>query len=113
MSGTTPGPWDKTAAAAPAPAAAAIKATDFLSAQRANKRNTWLLIVILLLLGGVLGYVGGALIESYSYSDYAYSDVERPSFAVLSAFGVIGGGALVSIGLVASAITFAFGGRLM
>jgi heat shock protein HtpX len=116
MSGTTPGPWDKTAAAAPAPAAAAIKATDFLAAQRANKRNTWLLIVILLLLGGALGYVGGALIESYSYSrsDYSYSyDVERPSFTVLSPLGVIGGGALISIGLAASAVTFAFGGRLM
>src|SRR5512138_154514 len=111
MSGTTPGPWDQTAATAPAPAAAAIKATDFLSAQRANKRNTWLLIIILLLLGGALGYVGGALIESYSYggSDYSYSyDVERPSLTVLSPLGVIGGGALVSIGLVASAVTFAF-----
>jgi heat shock protein HtpX len=118
MSGTTPGPWDKTAAVAPAPAAAAIKATDFLSAQRANKRNTWLLIIILLLLGGALGYVGGALIESYSYSysrsDYSYAyDVERPSLTTISAFGVIGGGALVSIGLIASAVTFAFGGRLM
>jgi len=133
MSDTPPGPWDKTPAASPQPppaasppptpaatpppTPAAIKATDFLSAQRANKRNTWLLIVILLLLGGALGYVGGALIESYSYpysySDYAYSDVERPSLAVLSAWGVIGGGALVSIGLVASAVTFAFGGRLM
>ena len=60
MSGTPPGPWDQTAAAALAPAAAAIKATDFLAAQRANKRNTWLLIVILLLLGAALGYVGGA-----------------------------------------------------
>src|SRR5262245_26399868 len=102
MSDIPPGPWDKTPAppppaasppptpaASPPPTPAAIKATDFLSAQRANKRNTWLLIVILLLLGGALGYVGGALIESYSYSysDYAYPDVERPSFAVLSAFG--------------------------
>jgi heat shock protein HtpX len=115
MSGTTPGPWDKTVAAAPPPAAAAIKATDFLAAQRANKRNTWLLIIILLLLGGALGYVGGALIESYSYSRSGYSsyDVERASFTVLSPLGVIGGGALVSIGLVASAVTFAFGGRLM
>jgi len=115
VSGTTPGPWDKTAAASPAPAAAAIKATDFLSAQRANKRNTWLLIIILLLLGGGLGYVGGALIESYSssYSDYSYPEVERTPFAALSPLGVIGGGALVSIGLAASAVTFAFGGRLM
>ncbi|MGH6960731.1 MAG: M48 family metallopeptidase, partial [Dongiaceae bacterium] len=80
------------------------------------KRNTWLLIVILLLLGGTLGYVGGALIDSYSYSrsysGYAY-DVERPSLVAFSPLGVIGGGALVSIGLIASGVTFAFGGRLM
>jgi heat shock protein HtpX len=121
MSGTAAGPWDKTPAGGPPPLApdgtppgpVAIKATDFLAAQRANKRNTWLLIIILLLLGGALGYVGGALIQSYSYSPYSYSDVERPSLTTLSAFGVIGAGALISIGLAASGITFAFGGRLM
>jgi heat shock protein HtpX len=121
MSGTTAGPWDKTPAASPPPpppagapsGPAAIKATDFLAAQRANKRNTWLLIIILLLLGGALGYVGGALIQSYSYSRYSYSDVERPSLTALSPFGVIGAGALISIGLAASGVTFAFGGRLM
>ncbi len=114
MSGPAEGPWDKAREASPPPPGpVAIKATDFLSAQRANKRNTWLLIIILLLLGGTLGYLGGALIETYSYSDYSYSDVERPSLVALSPLGVIGGGALVSIGLVASAVTFAFGGRLM
>lgn len=113
MSGPAEGPWDKASEASPPPAAGAIKATDFLSAQRANKRNTWLLIIILLLLGGTLGYLGGALIQSYSYSGYSYSDVERPSLVALSPLGVIGGGALVSIGLIASAVTFAFGGRLM
>jgi heat shock protein HtpX len=127
MSGTAEGPWDKAAAAVPSPPAPAgtppgpsgIKATDFLAAQRANKRNTWLLIVILLLLGGTLGYLGGALIQSYSYSRHSYSgvesygDVERPSLGVLSPFGVIGAGALISIGLAASGVTFAFGGRLM
>jgi heat shock protein HtpX len=97
----------------------AIKATDFLAAQRANKRNTWLLIIILLLLGGALGYVGGALLESYSRPSYSsYSDVESYSgagraFTAISAFGIVGGGALISIGLIASAVTFAFGGRLM
>ena len=115
MSGSAEGPWDKAPEASPPPAAAAIKATDFLAAQRANKRNTWLLIIILLLLGGTLGYLGGALIESYSHShsDYSYSGVERGPFVALSPLGIIGGGALVSIGLAASAVTFAFGGRLM
>jgi heat shock protein HtpX len=116
MSGPTPGPWDRTPPPPPGgepPKPVAIKATDFLAAQRANKRNTWLLIVILLLLGGTLGYLGGALIQSYSYSGYSYSDVERPSLTALSPLGVIGAGALISIGLAASGVTFAFGGRLM
>jgi heat shock protein HtpX len=123
MSGTTAGPWDKTPAASPPPPPpAAIKATDFLAAQRANKRNTWLLIIILLLLGGTLGYLGGALIESYSYSRFgpsalvesdSYSYSGRSMLTTLSAFGVIGAGALISIGLAASGVTFAFGGRLM
>jgi len=117
VSDATPGPWDKTpAAAAPPRPPVALKATDFLAAQRVNKRNTWLLIIILLLLGGALGYVGGALIESYSrphYSGVEYSGGGRAPFAAVSAIGVIGGGALISIGLIASAVTFAFGGRLM
>jgi len=123
MSGTDAGPWDKTPAAAPPPPPpAAIKATDFLAAQRANKRNTWVLIVILLLLGGTLGYLGGAVIETYSNSygsryglvetdSYSYSG--RSALTTLSLFGVIGAGALISIGLAASGVTFAFGGRLM
>jgi heat shock protein HtpX len=123
MSDTAAGPWDKTPAAPPpSPPPAAIKATDFLAAQRANKRNTWLLIVILLLLGGTLGYLGGAVIESYTNSyggrygqvetdSYSYSG--RSALTTLSLFGVIGAGALISIGLAASGVTFAFGGRLM
>src|SRR5215475_11654378 len=126
MSGTTPGPWDQAPATPPrstpdrAPAkTAVVNATDFLAAQRVNKRNTWLLIVILLLLGGTLGYLGGALIQSYAYSRPSYSDVEsyadagRPSLGAISPLGVIGAGALISIGLAASGVTFAFGGRLM
>ena len=112
MGGTAAGPWDQTPAVAPPPRRpVAINATDFVAAQRANKRNTWLLIIILLLLGGTLGYLGGALIESYSRS--GYTDIERPSLVALSPFGIIGAGALVSIGLAASGVTFAFGGRLM
>jgi heat shock protein HtpX len=90
------------------PAATALNATDFLAAQRANRRNTRLLILVLLLLGGALGYLGGAMLEVYA--------LEKPEEAVLTAAsvgGVIGGGSLVSIGLIASAVTFAFGGRVI
>jgi len=100
------GPWGD-APEAPRPAVA-INATDFLAAQRVNRRNTWILILVLLLLGGALGYLCGAMLEVYGLA--------RPETAVLTAVsvsGVIGGGALISIGLIASAITFAFGGRVI
>jgi len=105
MSGMA-GPWG-TVPDAPPPAPASINATDFLSAQRANRRNTWLLILILLLLGGAIGYLGGALIESHSGP---YSDA---GLIALSPLGVIGGGGLIAIGLGASAMTFAFGDRVI
>jgi heat shock protein HtpX len=105
MSGTASGPWGAVPEAPP-PKPVSINATDFLSAQRANRRNTWLLILVLLLLGGAIGYLGGALIESYS-QPYG-GGVEA-----LSAFGVIGGGGLIAIGLGASAVTFAFGDRVI
>ena len=95
MSERAAGPWGE----APRPAVG-VNATDFLAAQRVNRRNTWMLILVLLLLGGTLGYLCGALFEAYT--------LDRPAVAV-SAAGVIGGGALISIGLIASAVTFAFG----
>jgi len=104
MSGTAPGPWG---AVPDAPRPVGLNATDFLSAQRANRRNTWWLILTLLLLGGVIGYLGGALIESYT------DPYGGAGLVALSPFGIIGGGALVSIGLGASAVTFAFGDRVI
>ncbi|MGH6886030.1 MAG: M48 family metallopeptidase [Geminicoccales bacterium] len=104
MTGGASGPWGDIPES-PSPRAG-INATDFLSAQRANRRNTWWLILALLLLGGIIGYLGGALIESFSGSPEA-------TLAALSPFGVIGGGALIAIGLGASAVTFAFGDRVI
>jgi heat shock protein HtpX len=106
MGGAASGPWGAVPDAPP-PAPVSINATDFLSAQRANRRNTWLLILILLLLGGAIGYFGGALIESYADP---YGDA---GLIALSPFGIIGGGALVAIGLAASAVTFAVGDRVI
>ena len=102
MSERAASPWGE-APEAPRPAVG-VNATDFLAAQRVNRRNTWMLILVLLLLGGTLGYLCGALFEAYT--------LDRPAVAV-SAAGVIGGGALISIGLIASAVTFAFGGRVI
>lgn len=102
MSESAAGPWGS-APETPGPAVG-VNATDFLAAQRVNRRNTWILILVLLLLGGALGYLCGALFEAYT--------LDQPAVAV-SVAGVIGGGALISIGLIASAVTFAFGGKVI
>lgn len=107
MSSTADGPWGHAPAAAPSPVAA-VKATDFVAAQRANERNTWLLILVLLLLGGLIGYVGGAAVDAFSRG----AGHEMNLFAI-STGGVIGAGGLISIGLAASAVTFAFGDRVI
>ncbi len=85
-----------------------INSTDFLAAQRANRRNTVWLIVILLLLGGGFGYVLGWAGETYAASRFDYVD--------LLAFSMPGGiGALIflSIGVGATAVTFAAGDKVV
>jgi heat shock protein HtpX len=107
MNTSTHGPWGDAPSPAAPTSAAVIKATDFLAAQRANRRNTFWLVLILLVLGAVLGYLVGAVIDAYAGPQMAGGSTG------LSAFGVIGGGALLSIGLLATAVTFAAGGPLI
>jgi heat shock protein HtpX len=104
MSEEPAGPWDQRAAAPPS--GPRLNATDFLAAQRANQRNTAWLIIILLLLGAGVGYTLGAFLEAYLGTGGAAE-------AAASPLGVILGGGMVSIGLVASAVTFAAGGKVI
>lgn len=85
-----------------------INSTDFLAAQRANRRNTVWLIVVLLLLGGGFGYVLGWAVESYSATRFEYVDLLRFSMP-----GAIGALALLSVGVGATAVTFAAGDKVM
>ena len=107
----THGPWGDVPEPAspdpPPPAVAILNASNFLAAQRANRRNTILLVVILLLLGAVLGYLLGAIVDAYAGRSLATTATG------ISAFGIIGGGGLLSIGLIATAVTFAAGGPLI
>ena len=85
-----------------------INSTDFLAAQRANRRNTVWLILILLLLGGGFGYVLGWAGGTYTQSRFEYVD--------LLAFSMPGGiGALIflSIGMIATTVTFAAGDKVV
>jgi Peptidase family M48 len=85
-----------------------INATDFAAAQRANRRNTIWLILILLLLGGGFGYVLGWAWENVEAGGYETADLLRPSMR-----GMIGGLILLSIGVGATAVTFAAGDKVV
>src|SRR5262245_36473061 len=122
MASTEPGPWGSKSAPAPAPEpptgerpALRVVSTDFLAAQRANRRNTIVLIIVLIGLAGILGYLLGLVIDVYFTADR--NQVEELDLAAYlaapSVAGVIVGGGLMSIGLIASAVAFAAGGRVM
>ena len=85
-----------------------INATDFLAAQRANRRNTIWLILILLLVGGGFGYVLGWAVDTYRQTQFEYLDL-----AQLSLPGLIGALAFLSIGVGATAVTFAAGDKVV
>ncbi len=110
-SDAAPGPWgphDPAQATAnaltPSPL---LKATDFLAAQRVNRRNTIWLVLILLALGGGFGYLLGLVADAYA-SDPAYFDALAPS-----PLGLAGASIFVGIGLAASLVTFMAGDRVM
>ena len=87
----------------------------YRAAQRANRRNTIWLIVILIALAGTLGYLIGLVFDVYFTADpKQIDDLELAAYlTVPSAAGVIVSGGLMSIGLIASAVAFAAGGRVM
>jgi heat shock protein HtpX len=84
-----------------------IHGTDFLTAQSENRRNTWLLIVILILLGGILGYLIGWALEAWS------GDAGFETFVTVSPLGILGATALAGIGIVSSGVTLFAGDRIV
>lgn len=122
MASTGQGPWGSKPAAEPAPEpppaerpALRVVSTDFVAAQRANRRNTILLIVILIGLAGSFGYLLGLVIDIYFTADrQQIENLELAAYlAVPSIAGVIISGGLMSVGLIASAVAFAAGSRVM
>ena len=84
-----------------------VHGTDFLAAQEENRRNTWLLIITLILLGGILGYLIGWALEAWS-SDQGYE-----TFVTVSPLGVLGAIILAGIGIVSSGVTLFAGDRII
>ncbi len=69
-----------------ADAALRIHGTDFLAAQADNRRKTWILIVLLILLGYALGYVIGWALEAWGGHEYGGFDLFAVSRFGLSVF---------------------------
>ena len=109
------GPWDQAKAPAPALAdapheaiiAARVNGTDFLAAQRDNRVKTWVLILVLINLGFLLGYVLGWALEAWG------TDANRFRLAAVSSLGLLGGALLAGIGVVSAGVTLAFGDKLV
>ncbi len=105
------GPWlSATGDASPtatarSPAGAAVGATDFLAAQRANRRRTILLLAVLTLMASGLGYLVGWYFDIGSQA--------KPQLGVLSAGGVLAALGLGAASIVWSSISLAWGGRMV
>jgi heat shock protein HtpX len=77
--------------------------TDFVAAQKVNRRNTLVLLVILTALAAVVGYVIGWLLESESSNAV-------PAF---SKAGVAAAGLLAAVSVGWSALSLAFGDKIV
>jgi heat shock protein HtpX len=77
--------------------------TDFVTAQAVNRRNTLLLLVLLTVLAAVTGYVVGWLLQSEVVDEVP----------LLSRVGLVGAGLMALASVVWSAISLAFGDRMV
>lgn len=97
-----------TPVSAPVTEAVRIRGTDFISAQAENRRNTRILILVLILIGLALGYVIGWALEAWSADQYAVADM-----AQVSALGILGAMVFGGVGIVASIVTLTSGDRIV
>ena len=78
-------------------------ATDFVAAQGTNRRNTLILLVVLTVLAALFGYLIGWVLQSEA------TDTVAP----VSSFGIAAAGAMAAASIGWSALSLAFGSRLV
>jgi heat shock protein HtpX len=78
-------------------------ATDFVAAQRANRRNTLILLTALTLLAALFGYLIGWALQSEA----------TDGVAAVSSFGLAAAGAMAIASIGWSGLSLAFGGKLV
>jgi heat shock protein HtpX len=115
-----PGPWSRPtgdggegvsqidSSSGARPTTVALKATDFPAAQRANRQNTFWLIVLLLTLGAIFGYALGLLAALLGSADPDAFDPLLPHRE-----GFVGAAIFVGIGVVASLVAILAGDRVV
>src|SRR4051794_29934916 len=113
------GPWDNHPAEPPAslapsapetpaaPPVVRVNSTDFVSAQRANRRKTWVLILSLIVLGFLVGYVLGWAADAWG------SNSNQFNLFAISAVGILGGLIFSGIGMGAAAVTLLAGDKIV
>src|SRR5262245_38547713 len=70
-----------------------LKSTDFLAAQHANRRNTVVLVMVLLALGGTFGYLLGLVVDAWGNDPASFDALSVSSIGVLGAAIFVGIGA--------------------
>lgn len=90
-----------------APPVNAIVHTDFLTAQRANRRATLVLLAILTLVAGLFGYIIGWALEAWGGSDY------NSTIFFLSSAGIVAAVVLMGMSVVWSGVSLAFGDKMI
>lgn len=81
----------------------ATATTDFVAAQAANRRNTLVLLAVLTTLAALFGYLVGWVVESEGTG----------AVPAVSGFGVVAAGAMATASVGWSAMSLAFGNRLV
>lgn len=85
--------------------------TDFFAAQRANRRATWQLIVLLVLLGGALGYVLGWATETIEREQIYQGGLA--AIRIESRYGFYGAALLATIGVLSALATVLWGDSIV
>jgi heat shock protein HtpX len=80
-----------------------MPATDFFAAQKVNRRNTLILLAVLTVLAALFGYLIGWVLQSEA------TDVVEP----VSSFGVVAAATMAAASVGWSALSLAFGNRLV
>jgi heat shock protein HtpX len=113
------GPWDNHPAepnpslapsapeAPPAPPVVRVNSTDFVAAQAANRRKTWVLILSLIVLGFLVGYVLGWAVDAWG------SNSNHFNLLAISGVGILGGLIFSGIGMGAAAVTLLAGDKVV